>query len=233
MLTFSKVLNAALPQTCVLCEDRKAKSHVQGMCSPCLAQLPWRSSACCPQCGIGNNAAICGQCLSNSPFYDTTTALFAYFYPIDAIVHAYKYQKGLYLSRLLGELMAMHSTNLHPVSIPIDGIVAMPMHPERLRERGFNQSHEIAKIVSRALKIPLYSDACQRIINTPPQATLALKERAKNIKGAFDCANEIAGLRIAVIDDVMTSGASLNELAKTLKKSGAKSVHNWVIARTL
>jgi len=107
------------------------------------------------------------------------------------------------------------------------------MHPKRLKERGYNQSIEIAKILGKQMDVPVKLDACERIIHTAPQASLALKERAKNIKGAFKATCDLTGKHVTVIDDVMTSGASLNELAKTLKQAGAAHVTNWVVARTL
>lgn len=109
----------------------------------------------------------------------------------------------------------------------------MPMHAKRLKERGFNQALEIARLVSKQLKISLDYTTCQRTKYTPPQASLHLKERFKNIRGAFNCQKGLQDMRIAIVDDVMTTGASLNELAKTLKQAGASHVECWVIARTL
>lgn len=109
----------------------------------------------------------------------------------------------------------------------------MPMHATRLKERGFNQALEIARLVSKPLQIPLDYTSCQRTRYTPPQASLPLKERIKNIKGAFNCTSNLLGARIAIIDDVMTTGASLSELAKTLKQSGAVHVECWVVVRTM
>ena len=109
----------------------------------------------------------------------------------------------------------------------------MPMHPQRLKERGFNQALEIAKVLGKNHKEKLDYKSVIRQTLTPPQASLPLKERVKNIKGAFKVNADLADKRIAIVDDVMTTGASLNELAKTLKKAGAAHVECWVIARTL
>lgn len=109
----------------------------------------------------------------------------------------------------------------------------MPLHQKRLAERGFNQSLEVAKIVGKALNISLDYTACLRTKYSPPQASLPLRQRATNIKGAFTCTKSLTGLRIALIDDVMTTGASLNALAKAVKAKGASHVECWVIARTL
>ena len=109
----------------------------------------------------------------------------------------------------------------------------MPMHPTRIKQRGFNQALEIAKVLTKNCKDKLDYKSVERQTLTPPQASLPLKERVKNIKGAFKVETDLSGKRIAIVDDVMTTGASLNELAKTLKKAGASHVECWVIARTL
>jgi ComF family protein len=210
---------------CVLCE---ANTHSSvGICKDCWQTLPWQSNHCCPQCGLSTQGSICGSCLSNPPFFDHTRALFAYAYPIDALLQAFKYQHQLHLGHLFAQVSLKQ---FHPMGI--DSIVAMPMHPARLQHRGFNQSLELAKSIAKHWQLPLATPHCQRIKNTPPQASLPLKDRVKNIKGAFRCDDYFEGKRVAVIDDVMTSGASLNELAKTLKHAGAIEVHCWIIART-
>lgn len=115
----------------------------------------------------------------------------------------------------------------------IDLIIPMPMHSARLKERGFNQALEIARMIAKNAQIKCDFTTCQRTKLTPPQASLALKERIKNIRGVFSCTQPLQGLNIAIVDDVMTTGASLNELAKTLKRAGASHVECWVVARTL
>ena len=149
----------------------------------------------------------------------------------------YKYGNSLSLGDTFGQFLSEKVSAQH-----IDLIIPMPMHPQRLKERGFNQALEIAKILTKSCKEKLgYTKldytSVERQTLTPPQASLPLKERVKNIKGAFNVEanvkDKLTGKRIAIIDDVMTTGASLNELAKTLKKAGASHVECWVIARTL
>ena len=149
----------------------------------------------------------------------------------------YKYGNSLRLGDTFGQFLSEKVSAQH-----IDLIIPMPMHPQRLKERGFNQALEIAKILTKSCKEKLgYTKldytSVERQTLTPPQASLPLKERVKNIKGAFNVEanvkDKLTGKRIAIIDDVMTTGASLNELAKTLKKAGASHVECWVIARTL
>jgi ComF family protein len=112
-------------------------------------------------------------------------------------------------------------------------LVPMPLADGRLRERGFNQSQEIARHLARLSGIPLLPHACRRVRNTLPQATLPWKERAKNIRGAFVCDADFNGRHVAIVDDVMTTGATLNELARNLKKAGAARVTGLIAARTL
>ncbi|MDX1914766.1 MAG: ComF family protein [Methylophilus sp.] len=215
-----------LQQQCLLCGE--AAPYETAICKPCLSALPWHSTQCCPQCGLMAYGNLCGNCIQHAPYFDQTHALFNYAYPIDRILQSYKYKSALHLSQTLGNLLA-EKVKLQQV----DTIIAMPLHPERLQERGFNQSLEIAKVVAKYLNSQLDVQHCQRVVNTPPQASLALKDRVRNIKGAFKCLKSYKDQHIAVVDDVMTSGASLNELAKTLKNAGAASVSCWLVARTL
>ena len=109
----------------------------------------------------------------------------------------------------------------------------LPLHPRRLRERGFNQAGEIARTLSKHLRLPWQSDALLRIRDTAPQTDLPVAERGRNVKDAFVCMADLSGKTIAVIDDVMTTGATLNETAAALKNAGAARVENWVVARAV
>ncbi|HMJ48980.1 MAG TPA: phosphoribosyltransferase family protein, partial [Burkholderiales bacterium] len=114
-----------------------------------------------------------------------------------------------------------------------DYLIPVPLTTARLRERGFNQALEIAKLVSQKWGVSLLADACYRILDRPPQAGLPWKERAKNVRGAFVCQAELRGKKVALLDDVMTTGATLDELAKVVRKKGATEISAWVVARTL
>ncbi len=114
-----------------------------------------------------------------------------------------------------------------------DCLVAMPLHPHRLRVRGYNQSQLLARELARQLRLPLFSSACMRTRNTSTQSTLKWKDRNRNLRDAFSCSAAISGKHVAIVDDVMTSGSSVNELAKSLRAAGATEVSVWVIARTL
>jgi ComF family protein len=171
--------------------------------------------------------SLCGDCLERRPAYDSVTAVYCYAFPVDALVRAYKYRADLTLAPLLGQHLARE------VRAQVDALVPMPLAAARLRERGFNQAHELARHIGHALGLPVLGSACRKVADTPPQAALPWSERARNVRGAFVCDIDLGGKRIAVIDDVMTTGATLNELAKNLKRAGATDVSGWMIARTL
>ena len=225
---------AIFKQHCLLCASSDANN--QAICVACLADLPWSPQTSCPQCGLASNGMVCGSCLNSQPYFDATKAVFLYAYPVDAMMLRYKYGNMLNLGDTFGEFLA-EKIVLENHFKNIDLIIPMPMHPQRLKERGFNQALEIAKVLTKNCKEKLDYNRVERQTLTPPQASLALKERVKNIKGAFKVnankLDKLQGKRIAIIDDVMKTGASLNELAKTLKKAGASHVECWVIARTL
>lgn len=220
-------------QPCLLCG-----ADVTGapLCPGCLADLPRLPEHRCPVCALPTPMGeICGGCLKHPPAFDSTRAVFQYAYPLDALLQHYKYGQGLHLAGFLAEQLAAEITT--GITMGIDSrpdlVIPMPLHPRRLKERGYNQAGEIAKRLAHRLDLPLAITACTRAKDAPPQASLPLKERRKNIRGAFECKADLSGKRIALIDDVMTTGASLSELAKAVKKAGATEVEAWVVARTL
>jgi len=221
----ARIKQALLAQDCILCQ---AASGARPLCEACERELPSNASAC-PRCALAvSNNAECGACLANPPYFDASCAAFSYAHPVDALVQALKYGGQLALAEWFARKL------LERIGQPagVDLIVPLPLHPERLAERGFNQAAEIAKSLSRASGIGIDAHLARRVRNTAPQTNLPWRERAANMRHAFCCERDVAGLSIAVIDDVMTTGATLNEFARTLKKSGAARVENWVVART-
>ncbi len=211
---------------CLLC----GAASDGNMCPPCLGSLPQLPLHLCKVCALpAAESRVCGSCLANPPAFDRTIASLSYAFPVDALVHSLKYQKNLSIAPVLANLLV---TRIDGIALP-DFIVPMPLHSARVRERGFNQALEIARRVAKVTGIALLPAACQRIKNTPSQTGLPWKEREQNIKGAFMCEADLTSKRIAILDDVMTTGATLNELAKVLRKSGATHVSGWVVARTL
>jgi ComF family protein len=201
------------------------------ICKDCLNDMPWQQASACPQCALPSyDSQRCGNCLQSPPAFDSTRALFRYDYPLDAMLQRYKYQQTLQLAQTFSHLMC---ARLNDAANHYDRIIPMPLHPKRLAERGFNQSLEIAKLLAKSLHIGLDTHSCSRIKFTPPQASLPLKTRIKNMRGAFRCQEDLNEQRILLLDDVMTTGASLHALASTVKSAGASHVECWVVARTL
>ena len=221
----AKVGHCVLPSSCVLCGADTTDGRI---CVGCDADLPGLSPTRCTVCALPLvSAGVCGACLHRPPSYDSVSAAYAYAFPVDALIHAYKYGGDLSLAPLLGGALVR---NARPA---VDAIIPMPLAPARLRERGFNQAQELARNAGRILRLPVAASACRKVTETPPQAALPWKERARNVRGAFVCDVDLTGQRVAIVDDVMTTGATLNELARNLKRAGALHVSGWVVARTL
>jgi ComF family protein len=222
--TCARNLQAWAGEDCLLC---RGKGGPELLCPACIAELP-RLPESCPRCALPNPAgAVCGSCLSHFPHFDATLAVWRYEFPCDRLVQALKYRAWLALA-------GFFARNLASLPLPgVDLIVPMPLHPKRLAERGFNQSLEIARGLARHLGAPLEPRGVVRVKNTPPQTDLPYDERAKNVHGAFACELDLAEKSVAVVDDVMTTGATLNELARVLKRAGAARVENLVIARSV
>ncbi len=221
------IFNRLFEQHCLLCG---AASGAQSLCAACHADLPWHRQPQCPCCAAPTpGGEVCGVCLKHPPAFDRTCAALAYAFPIDRLVPRLKYHSELAIAPALGHCLA---EAVVAQSSP-DRLIPMPLHPIRIRERGFNHASEIARVVAAQLGLPLDAASCQRIRDTPPQMGLKHDARRRNVRGAFTCSGAIAGQHIALIDDVMTTGTSLDELAATLKRAGAREVSCWVVARTL
>ena len=220
------LLAPLLAQDCLLCA---AASEGSILCTACAAELPRLPEKLCPRCALPTpNGETCGHCLSKPPDFDTTRAAFRYDFPLDKLIQSFKYGHRLALGAYFGQQLSALG---HP---PVaDLILPLPLHPDRLRERGFNQALELARPVSTAWSLPIDTKICRRTRNTPAQADLPWKERSKNIRGAFHCTADLSGKKILLVDDVMTTGASLNECARTLKLHGATEVTLLVVARAL
>jgi ComF family protein len=152
-----------------------------------------------------------------------------YIEPADTLIHGLKFGQRLALAPLLADLLL---EALDGLGRP-DLIVPVPLSDKRLAERGFNQAREIARHVGERLGVPVVTDACRRARHTAPQTDLPWHARKKNLKDAFASEGDFSGKRVALLDDVMTSGATADALAKVLKQAGAAHVEAWVVARTL
>jgi len=165
------------------------------------------------------------------PRFDHVVAAYPYSFPVDALVQAYKYGGDLTLAPVLAANLAVEIAE--QVDEQVDAIIPTPLSASRLRERGFNQAHELARCLARRANVPVLGEACRKVIDKAPQASLPFNERARNMRGAFVCDADLRKMSVAIVDDVMTTGATVNELARNLKRAGASRVSVWVVARTL
>lgn len=217
------------PGNCRLCSARTPAG--QPLCAGCAAALP-RITSACPRCAAPLAAAsttACGTCQQQRLHFDATQALFHYQPPVDRLIQHLKYHRQLSLARVLGRLLTEH---LRTGTIPWpDMLVPVPLHRTRLRERGYNQSLELARVIAQQLGLPLATRAVRRVRATSSQTTLTSGERRRNVRNAFHTMVNFSGKRVAIIDDVMTSGHTVNALAKCLRRAGAIGVVVWVVAR--
>ena len=224
MSIWHSALAALLPQDCLLCGAPAANA---ALCAACRADLPALPAERCPVCAdTSPSGQRCGACLSKPPHFDETLVALPYHFPADKLVHSLKYMRRLATADLLATAML---AGPRPTG---DLIVPLPLHPNRLAERGFNQSVEIGRHLARATGLPMQVDAGIRVRDTVPLASLPWQARRKAIRHAFEVPHDLAGKKIIVIDDVMTSGATLDEFARMLKAAGAIHVCNWVATRT-
>jgi ComF family protein len=222
--------NQLISQDCHLCGVRTDAS----LCRDCTSDLPYRTNRACPRCAADSSGRqLCGACLADAPAFDETVAAFRYAFPLDRLLQSYKFNENLSLAGFFAPalLAAVRRHLLETGAALPDRVIALPLARKRLAERGFNQSALLAQNAARDLGIAYAPHGLLKVRDTPPQAGLDRAARLKNVRGAFDCAESLAGLRIAVVDDVMTTGATLSEAARALKKAGASFVSAWVVAR--
>lgn len=228
-----KVAAGLLPPVCVLCGAAGIQSTKgsRDLCPACQDSLPWAESQCA-RCALPLSAtaaeALCGRCQTQPPAFAACLSPFRYHAPLDHLLQGLKFNGQLAQARLLGELMADWLGAV--VESPPDQLIPVPLHAARLRERGFNQALELARPIARRLALPLNLHGVRRILPTPPQSDLSRQQRLKNIRGAFEVMQPLGG-HVAIIDDVMTTGSTADELAKILLRAGAERVDVWVCAR--
>lgn len=216
-----------LPPNCVLCSAPAERPL--DLCPACLRDFQPNLCAC-SHCALPlPEPGICGACQRKPPKFDATVAAFEYGEPLSHLILALKFQQKLHLARLLGELLARRMAQLKEPRPEL--IIPVPLHPRRLRERGYNQALELARFVGRRLEIPLDIHTLQRTHVTEAQSRLHEKERRRNVRGAFELVRPLTAEYVVLLDDVMTTGATVNECARILKSGGVKRVDVWAVAR--
>ena len=211
---------------CMVCGE--AGQDGRDLCSACHAALPWQGPACL-RCALPlPSAGTCGACLQQSPPLTEAHAAFDYAFPLDRLLPRLKFHRDFASGRVLAQAMADHCANL----VQPDALLPLPLHRERLRRRGYDQALELARPLARSLNLPLADGLLQRYKSTRAQSRLDAAARTRNLRGAF---RVVAGAsmpaHVVLVDDVMTTGATLHAAARVLIAGGAQRVDAWVCAR--
>ena len=220
-----RLSHSLLPCRCLICGERGAGDD---LCALCRVALPWNRHAC-RRCGLPlpQTEPACGACLKQPPPFAATQAAFVYAFPLDRLLLRFKFHGDLAAGRLLAQLLGDRLVDDERPQV----LVPVPLHRSRLRERGYDQALELAKSLSRRTGIPLRARQLRRVHATARQSELGLSARQRNLRGAFAVAGHALPKHVALIDDVMTTGATLRECAQTLLRSGVERVDVWVVAR--
>jgi ComF family protein len=224
-----------LPARCILCGDR-AYGRTLDLCHACEMELPLNTTACqlCAQplqSDLPSNVP-CGACVKRRPRFDAAHCVFRFAYPIDHMVRALKYRDAPQYGRVMGALLAASCVQRMSIARPTM-IVPVPLSERRFRERGYNQSMEIARWLHRPLGVPVRRDVLKRARHTDEQTRLSAKERRRNVRNAFAVMCPVRNERIVVLDDVITTASTVNEIARSLRKAGAAYIEVWAAARAV
>ncbi len=216
---------------CIFC-DTLSKRDID-LCATCEDGLPVLKNYCV-RCAepLPKGQDTCGFCLNISPAIIKTIALFSYQPPINRLLTNIKFGNNLIGARVLGELLANRLVVEYKNKTMPEVIIPVPLHPDRLHERGYNQALELVKPAAKRLQIPIDRFMVKRVKNTLAQAMLSAKERTQNIKQAFYVSPELRYQYVAVVDDVITTGNTVNELCNSLVNNGVKRIDVWCFARS-
>ena len=232
-------LDLCLPRLCAGCRRTWLLSHEGHWCEDCLDALPWIRSPRCPQCGRpflkspDSHDHPCGECLLSLYPFDTARSATIYAGVVRERIHQLKFGAQLHWVPPLVDLlvMALENEDFHPIEL----LLPVPLHVRRLRQRGFNQSALLAKELGKKMGVPVRFDVLHRRVWTEPQTRLKRQERLENVKEAFHVVRPSVaeGTAVLLLDDVFTTGSTINECARTLKDAGAAKVLALTVARAL
>lgn len=219
---------------CVLCDERCEAG--QSLCGGCEADLPWLHEQC-TRCAVPLPASglVCGQCLSHPPSFDHVAVPWRFAFPVDSLVSRFKHQASWPLGRVMAEQLARHLRHAFDEGLPRpDALLPVPLARKRLRKRGFNQAQMLAEWLSPALAVPVDKTLLQRIQDTPAQQQLDAASRRRNLRQAFALTKNkgLSERHVAIVDDVLTTGATAEALARLLKGAGIARVDVYCLART-
>ena len=233
------ILDLLYPPRCPGCQASESRG---GFCPACLDRVPAPASPLCPACGIPFRTAVgadhlCGRCLRKPPAYRRARACSLYSTsgsdpsPLANALHRYKYGRDVTLAPVLAHLVSRRCSHMPEYDL----MIPVPLHSSRLRWRGFNQSLHLANHLAATWRMPVDPFVLRRCRSTPPQVGLDERARRRNVRGAFTVADKasVKGRAVLLVDDVFTTGATVNECAATLRRAGARCVDVVVLARVL
>ena len=219
-------LSALIPPRCHLCD-----TPGEPLCVDCQADLP-RLQRTCLRCGVALETdtltRFCGTCLHSPPYFQTTLSPYAYQAPVSHMITMLKYQRRLSLVPVLAGVLAEHVE--HCSAGTVDALLPVPLHASKLRQRGFNQAMELARPLARRFGLPIMHQL-ERSRATEAQSSLHADERQQNVRNAFRIKQPFSYRRVAIVDDVMTTGSTVNEIARLLAMAGVEEIQIWCIAR--
>ncbi len=238
---FRKILDFVFPQNCISC-DGKITAADRCLCAPCREDIGFIRQPYCFQCGVPADLSydypheefLCGDCRQNSFRFDRARSLGFFDTVLRTMIHAFKYRKQMGVLSEINFLLEKYFSE-HPDFCQGFTVSPVPLHFNRMKERGFDQAFLIARQAARILKLPLEGGLLKRVKATRPQVNITRKERARNVKGAFEVSRPelVAGKNILLVDDVFTTGATVNEATKVLKKEGVGEVHVFTVGRVV
>ena len=224
------VQNVIFAQSCMNCNQLSATQTA--ICSGCYPKLP-ANRVCCSQCALPLESAdqlICGHCQKTPPVFNSAFIPFRYETPIDQWIWKFKFRNDLVSGKLLADLFLQQLFESQ-IAMP-EILVPVPLHSSRLKQRGYNQSLWLAQRIGHQLGIPVDSRSVQRTLKTPPQHELNMKNRTSILKNAFTLKRDFKHKHVTIVDDVLTTGSTVNEISKLLRKNGCTTIDCWAIART-
>lgn len=226
------------PDNCLLCQQHINNQHRDQLCPSCYNAITLNTPPFCLKCSRHlnhyNDQGLCPLCLKLTPPYDIAYTACIYLDPLTELIHQFKYFDKTSLRKTFGKLLISYIDSYHIPLHDFDYMIPMPLHPTRQRERGYNQSSLLVKIISEQYQIPFDEHVLIRTINTPSQSTMESKQRFTNIKGAFKILNpsKVHEKNILIVDDVLTTGSTAAEASLTLKEAGSNYIGILTLATT-
>lgn len=216
---------------CVLCHD--VADQPSALCLNCYQNLPWNKRSClrCARPQMDLSLGICNECLLNPPYYDRTICHLLYQPPVTHLITRLKFHDKLLYAKVLSQILGKSIQQSYEGQSLPEAIIPVPLHVSRIKQRGFNQANLIAGFIKKKTKVPILLTHFYRSRATKAQSLLPARQRKENIQNVFQCKKPLEFQHVAILDDVMTTGHTINEFAKTVKLHGAKRVDVWVCAR--